>query len=223
MYNYHAIIHIIISIVTVKYHQSLFCKKLMADNYQDLIDIFSQLFLDSENTRLVKGDAEPIYLPRSKCCSYHRVVFAHGFYASALHEISHWCIAGIQRRQLEDYGYWYAPDGRDAQQQTEFERVEIKPQAIEWAFCVAVGRVFNVSADNLSGLAVDRYGFQQKVYQQVITYLEHGFPTRAEQFIKALIEFYQPGLILTPQHFDFINPLAASIRSYPAQTIEITQ
>ncbi|PPS58814.1 hypothetical protein CRX72_23640 [Pantoea sp. BRM17] len=64
---------------------------------------------------LIKGDDEPIYLPADAESPWHRVVFAHGFYASALHEISHWCIAGDARRQQVDFGYWYCPDGRDAQ------------------------------------------------------------------------------------------------------------
>ncbi|MDI8993212.1 elongation factor P hydroxylase, partial [Salmonella enterica subsp. enterica serovar Anatum] len=41
-----------------------------------------------------------IYLPADAQVPYHRIVFAHGFYASALHEISHWCIAGKARREL---------------------------------------------------------------------------------------------------------------------------
>lgn len=53
---------------------------------------------------------------------------------SALHEISHWTIAGAKRRLLPDLGYWYAPDGRTKEQQDLFEQVEIKPQAIEWLF-----------------------------------------------------------------------------------------
>ncbi len=50
-------------------------------------------------------------------------------FASALHEISHWCIAGKARRELVDFGYWYCPDGRDAMTQSQFEDVEVKPQA----------------------------------------------------------------------------------------------
>src|SRR5690606_39383874 len=59
-------------------------------------------------------DALPIseYLPASEPDGLARVVFAHGFFASALHEIAHWCIAGDYRRTLHDYGYWYCPDGR---------------------------------------------------------------------------------------------------------------
>ncbi|KGJ92407.1 elongation factor P hydroxylase [Thalassotalea sp. ND16A] len=180
----------------------------MTHNYQDLINIFAELFFTSENTRLVKGDDEPVYLPADSGCDFHRVIFAHGFYASAFHEVSHWCIAGANRRLIEDFGYWYAPDGRDAQQQQQFEQVEIKPQAIEWAFCVASGFNFNVSADNLSGIEVDRFGFQHKVYLQVQHYLAHGFPARAQQFIDALIAFYQPELILTAEMFAFSKPLS---------------
>jgi elongation factor P hydroxylase len=88
-------------------------------HYQDLIHLFNQTFAESENTHLVKGQSEPIYLPANDQVNYHRIIFAHGFFASALHEIAHWCVAGQARRLLEDYGYWYCPDGRNMQQQTE--------------------------------------------------------------------------------------------------------
>lgn len=58
---------------------------------------------------------------------YNRIVFAHGYYASGMHEISHWCVAGAERRKLVDFGYWYCPDGRDAETQGKFEDVEVKP------------------------------------------------------------------------------------------------
>ncbi len=38
---------------------------------------------------------------------------------------------------------------RDAQTQSQFEDVEVKPQALDWLFCVAAGYPFNVSCDNL--------------------------------------------------------------------------
>ncbi len=63
-------------------------------HYQQLIDLFDSCFAEEFNTRLVKGDDEPIYLPADDDTPYHRIVFAHGFFASALHEISHWCVAG---------------------------------------------------------------------------------------------------------------------------------
>jgi elongation factor P hydroxylase len=150
-----------------------------------LIALFNNTFADF-NTRLVLGSDEPIYLPASKHCSYHQIVFANGFFSSALHEVAHWCIAGDKRRLLEDYGYWYCPDGRDAQQQFDFEKVEIKPQAIEWAFTEAAGRQFQVSTDNLNGAEPDREGFTANVAAQLAHYKQVGFPHRAQRFISAL-------------------------------------
>jgi elongation factor P hydroxylase len=100
-------------------------------------------------------------------------------------------VAGQARRLLEDYGYWYCPDGRNMQQQTEFEQVEIKPQALEWAFSVACGKSFKVSTDNLNGAAVDTVGFTNNVRAQTLAYLRLGFPPRAHQFIEVLRDFYQ--------------------------------
>ncbi|GFD82565.1 transporting ATPase [Tenacibaculum sp. KUL118] len=158
-----------------------------------LMSLFNSTFEDF-NTRLVLGKDEPIYIPAGRGESYHQIVFAHGFFSSALHEIAHWCIAGEKRRLLEDYGYWYCPDGRDETQQADFEKVEIKPQAIEWAFTEAAGRAFQVSTDNLNGVQPDREGFTRNVAAQLAHYKAHGFPPRAERFINALkITFSKDG------------------------------
>jgi elongation factor P hydroxylase len=168
--------------------------------YQQLIDIFDGCFSQDHNTRLIRGDDEPIYLPADEQEDYNRIVFAHGYYASALHEISHWCVAGAE---LVDFGYWYCPDGRDAQTQSEFEKVEIKPQSYEWMFCVAAGFNFNVSCDNLSGeCEPDRIGFQRKVREEVLRMLEKGLPERPARFIRALQAYY--------------NTPALSAESFPA-------
>lgn len=160
-------------------------------NYNHLINIFSICFEKEYRTRLIKGDDEPIYLPADDKIPYHRIIFARGFYASALHEISHWCIAGETRRQQIDFGYWYYPDGRNEQTQSAFENVEVKPQALEWMFCVASDFPFNVSCDNLAAdFEPDRHAFQRKVYRQVLNYLTNGIPARAEKFIQALQLFY---------------------------------
>ncbi|MCM2679236.1 elongation factor P hydroxylase [Echinimonas agarilytica] len=163
---------------------------------EQLIALFNQTFKPL-NTVLVRGQVEPIYYP---ACAEKpaQIVFAHGYFASALHEIAHWCLAGEDRRKLEDYGYWYCPDGRSAEQQAEFEKVEIKPQAIEWALTVAAGRCFKVSTDNLNGVEPNRIDFQTKVHAQVCRYLAVGFPARAHQFIGVLQQHYQlPALRLT--------------------------
>jgi len=169
--------------------------------YQDLISIFNQTFDDDFNTRLIKGGDEPLYSPANDDCDYHQIIFAHGYYASGLHEIAHWCIAGKERRLLEDFGYWYQSDGRNEQEQKTFEQVEIKPQAVEWALSVAANKKFNVSADNLDGFQADTKAFKHSVHQQVLIYLEQGFPPQAQTLLKALSDFYKTPFPLTREHF----------------------
>lgn len=159
-------------------------------NYNHLISLFNQCFESSENTVLVKGGDEPIYLPMDDDNPRHRIIFARGFYASALHEISHWLVAGSARRLLEDFGYWYCPDGRDKEKQLEFEAVEVKPQAIEWALCLACGFKFNVSSDNLNGWQSDRFAFQDKVYARLCELITQGFNPRTKKLLLVLSQFY---------------------------------
>ncbi|WP_148255012.1 elongation factor P hydroxylase [Aidingimonas lacisalsi] len=163
----------------------------MSHRLDDIIALFDGLFMDSYRTRLIRGDDEPLYLPADSESSYHRVIFAHGFYASALHEISHWCIAGARRRGLEDYGYWYEPDGRDAEQQQAFESVEVAPQALELLFSRACEHSFNVSVDNLGGPPVDRDRFRQWVEARAERFDAEGLPCRAAAFRATLTAFYQ--------------------------------
>lgn len=162
----------------------------MEHQLEDIIRIFNQCFEQEYNTRLVKGGEEPIYLPANEDRPYHAIYFARGFYSSALHEIAHWLVAGKARRQLEDFGYWYEPDGRSEQRQRDFERVEVKPQAIEWILATAAGFRYFASADNLNGNAGDTRPFKQAVYEQVKIYAEKGLPKRAEILRKALCAFY---------------------------------
>ena len=102
-----------------------------------------------------------------------------------------------------NFGYWYIPDGRNEKQQKKFEQVEIYPQAIEWAFNVAAQKQFNTSADNLNGYQGDNHGFKAKVYQQVLEFIEQGFPPRAQMFIDALAKFYQTKLPLDAAQFNY--------------------
>jgi elongation factor P hydroxylase len=163
----------------------------IAFNYQDLIHIFNKTFSAHFNTLLVAGESEPIYHPKDQQNPQHRIIFANGFYASALHEIAHWLVAGEKRRLQTDYGYWYEPDGRDPQQQAEFEKVEVMPQAIEWAIAASCGFKFDVSADNLSGIVIDRLAFKHKVHDRAISYLTEGFSERTRLLINACREFYK--------------------------------
>ncbi|WP_276204770.1 MULTISPECIES: elongation factor P hydroxylase [unclassified Halomonas] len=158
---------------------------------EDIMALFDGIFAERYQTRLIRGGDEPLYRPANSVRPYHQVIFARGYYASALHEISHWCIAGEKRRQQEDYGYWYCPDGRNAEQQRAFEQAEIAPQALESIFTRACGRVFHVSVDNLGGdVAVDFETFAARVEARSQRYLAEGLPARAGAFQEALERFY---------------------------------
>ncbi|WP_264480627.1 elongation factor P hydroxylase [Psychrobacter sp. I-STPA6b] len=137
-----------------------------------LINVFNQLF-HFQNVCLIKGNDEPEYFPATST-KPAQIVFAHGYFSSALHEISHWCVAGKRRRTLTDFGYWYAPDGRNEQQQRQFEQVEIKPQAIECLLTRACQRKFNTSKDNLNAdFDTSQSTFDQDVWHQVHHYLKY--------------------------------------------------
>lgn len=170
-------------------------------HYQDLINIFNLCFAKDYNTRLVRGGDEPVYLPADDQRSYNALFFAHGFFSSALHECAHWLIAGEERRKLVDFGYWYAPDGRTPEQQVLFQKVEVKPQALEWILSVAAGHPFRVSIDNLNGIETDTEAFKQAIHRQVLHYCTQGLPQRAQHFRDALCSFYHRSTQLTLEDF----------------------
>lgn len=181
-------------------------KQAMPSEADILCSIFESCFAESMRTRLLGGGEEPLYQPAESRDDYHQIIFRSDYAASALHEVSHWCIAGERRRQQLDYGYWYEPDGRSVAQQRVFESVEARPQALEWLFSVAAGRQFRVSIDNLNGDAVDPFPFQLAVWQAVHRYLANGLPTRAAVFWRALQKYYA-------------LPQAADPRSYSLKSI----
>lgn len=176
-------------------------------HYEDLITIFYDCFFEKYNTQLVKGAEEPLYLPADEERPHSMLIFAHGFFASALHECSHWLIAGEERRKQVDFGYWYIPDGRSPSEQQSFLGAEIKPQALEWILSKAAGYdCFRLSVDNLTGSETDTSAFKLAVHQQVKTYCEKGLPMRAAHFRQALCHFYHTPTPLQFQDFD-INAL----------------
>ena len=160
-----------------------------------LIALFNHLYnhnhADNTATLLVRGNNEPEYFA-SKHGRPARIEFAHGYLASSLHEISHWCIAGKKRRQLDDFGYWYCPDGRDADTQKLFEQVEIKPQAIECLMLLALGRFFYVSQDNLNAnFDTSSSTFAHDVLMQAQQFLQNpmSLPRDARRLIWLFLHF----------------------------------
>ena len=149
-----------------------------------LVGVFNRVFRAANATILCSGAAEPYYQPGAPAVVY----FREDFDRSALHEIAHWCVAGPLRRSLPDYGYWYAPNGRDADQQSAFYSVEVTPQAIEALFCETLDLTFAVSVDNLTVNAncpgiID---FKAAVDRQIVRFRQQGLPDRARRFNEAL-------------------------------------
>jgi elongation factor P hydroxylase len=175
----------------------------------DLEALFKQCFYKDYHTLLIGGADEPLYSPATSHVEPHRLYYRADYFASALHEIAHWCIAGAQRRQQEDWGYWYCPDGRSPAQQRAFETVEVKPQAVEWLLSVAAAAPFRISSDNLLGTAnnAEESGdFYQAVAAQVQCYRETDLPPRAKQFFLAVAEFYGVADPLAERHYGGLAP-----------------
>lgn len=158
----------------------------------DLEQVFNACFIEREQTCLISGADEPIYLPWSAERAIAEIHSTKDYFASALHEIAHWCIAGAERRKLEDYGYWYEPDGRSEQTQRLFEQVEYQPQALEWIFTRACQAPFRLSVDNVNQPDVGASdNFITTVTAQAKRYIKEGLPARAQCFLDALIAHYQ--------------------------------
>jgi len=154
---------------------------------QTLERLFNDLFAQAEQTLLCGGAEEPLYTP-ARGPAPALIHYRHDYPASALHEVAHWCIAGARRRKLVDYGYWYAPDGRDARQQREFIQLEARPQALEWFFSLACGLRFRPSLDNLEAPpdAQLEGEFAARIAGAAAQLREQGLPPRAASFTKRL-------------------------------------
>lgn len=150
--------------------------------------VFQRCFARRWRTRLVGGAQEPLYQPAAEAGALNLLYYRQDYFASALHETAHWCIAGTRRRELPDFGYWYVPDGRTPQQQRAFEAVECKPQALEWFFALACGYRFRVSSDNLGagGCPAGEQVFRAQVVEQARCWQASGLPPRADLFFHAL-------------------------------------
>ena len=176
--------------------QSMACTRLET--------VFNECFQQSENTRLLGGAAEPFYQPAEPEYDLHLLFYREDFFASALHEVAHWCIAGAQRRKQVDFGYWYAPEGRSNKQQKSFEAVEVKPQALEWYFSLACSYPFQISVDNFcdSGELPDTRCFRSSLAAQARQWQFDGLPVRALQFFESLSDEFKAGVDIDSLNFE---------------------
>lgn len=157
---------------------------------EDLEYLFRETFYTAFRTCLAGGAEEPFYLPALDEQHDNLLYYREDFFASALHEIAHWCIAGEQRRRQKDFGYWYFPEGRSEGQQQKFEQVEVKPQALEWVFSNAAGFTFRLSRDNFSDDSQGDELFARSVRQAATDFCQGGVPARARIFIEQLCRYY---------------------------------
>jgi elongation factor P hydroxylase len=150
------------------------------------IEHLNTMVLLGYGTRLVGGFHEPLY-KAARASSLAEIRFTRDYERSALHELAHWSIAGKQRRLVDDYDYWYEPDGRSDEQQALFFDVEVKPQTVEKHFCHALEIPFEVSVDNLGNRPRSGAGvFKNRVDTQYSRYLAEGFPPRAIQIYNCM-------------------------------------
>lgn len=156
-------------------------------NLSEFILLINQHFLCHYQTALIGGFPEPLYLP-AQADKPAQIQFTHDYFRSALHELAHWCEAGAARRQRVDYGYWYAPDGRNQAQQAAFFQHEIVPQAFEWALSIAAGVPFGVSVDNLTQSVSGAADFKIAVRQRLAHYLNNGFPSRIDTLLRLIYQ-----------------------------------
>ena len=150
-----------------------------------ILNLLNTKYLNKFNTKLIGGFDEPFY-QASVSGSVSEIQFSHDYIRSALHELAHWCVAGEERRKIDDYGYWYAEDGRNQQQQDAFFQVEIKPQAIEWAFSIICGVKFEASVDNLHNSVAGVDEFKKNLIIQSRNYICNGFGLRVAEIIQIL-------------------------------------
>ncbi|MCZ6617078.1 MAG: elongation factor P hydroxylase [Gammaproteobacteria bacterium] len=153
---------------------------------------FNRLFAPSHNTVIAGGAREPLYLPPGPDAR-GVIRYTRNYASSALHEISHWCIAGTERRRLVDYGYWYLPPPRSDAEQEAFFAVEARVQALEWLFADAAGVSFHPSADDvhdgdseIANNTAGRATFAERVEGNVAAWHSQGIPKRANQMLGAL-------------------------------------
>ena len=139
------------------------------------------------------GACEPFYqAPKNGQCAM--LFFREDFIRSLLHEMAHYCLAGDRRRQLDDFGYWYVPCGRTAEEQAQFEQAEVRPQALEWIFCDSLGIPFQPSLDDFSGRPISPR-FLENLKHAYMEFQEKLPPTaqRALEGLKA-------DVLATPMH-----------------------
>ena len=80
----------------------------------------------------------------------------------------------------------------------EFERLEARPQALEWLLNEACGLRFRPSIDNLDGAAGDTRAFAAAIAREAAAYCVNGLPPRAARLHAALAARFGGRAVLRP-------------------------
>ena len=147
-----------------------------------IASLFTEVFA-AERLQMFGGGVEPRYTA-ARGDVPATLQYTADFASSALHEAAHWCLAGADRRALDDFGYFYVPaEARSGADQRRFEAAEVRTQAIEWLFSLAAGVEFHLSVDSIGrDVAMFRGAVVQEVQRRIATRL----PARAMKFRVAL-------------------------------------
>lgn len=165
---------------------SLVLKPAAALTTVQIVDCFNATFAASDRVLLTGGFDEPLYLPAAPDRPA-QLRFTHDYAASALHEASHWCIAGVERRRRLDFGYSYQPAPRSVSQQQAFLHSEIGAQALESLFADYAGVAFNPSFDDIADAHPElRVEFIAAVERRRRSLQAGGCPPAAQRFCAAL-------------------------------------
>lgn len=149
----------------------------------NLINIFENLL----PTLSIIGGADEPYYQAPKENEKAKIFFKEDYPRSLLHEMAHYCLAGQRRRKLDDYGFWYSPCGRNADEQSLFEKVEARPQGLEKAMCEAIGSDFSPSLDDFSGRPASK-AFLNKL-EESYNEMRINPPPTAKKVLVALSSF----------------------------------
>ena len=148
---------------------------------------FNDCFGEKYRVEMRGGEEEPVYIPPIED-GLGKLIYRSDYASSALHEAAHWCIAGVARRALVDFGYEYSSPPRTSEQQDQFFRFECRVQALEWIFSDCAQVTFHPSADNLEADTGQFLGQLELAKVRELHRLENQFHSRASVFSRSLMK-----------------------------------
>ena len=156
-------------------------------NHREIARLFNSVFEVEHGVVMSGGYSEPLYMPGEQLGGgMNQVRYTYDYASSALHEASHWCMAGRTRRKLVDYGYFYDPPPRSAIMQRRFEYFELDVQALECLLSRSADIPFRASLNDVGTTLETADLFRCRVERRARNWLMSGLPPRAALFMNRL-------------------------------------